>query len=314
MLITTTFSFELGSVTGEFLNELVIASRFRPTRIRTSDFKRRGGTFEPNDLRRLRNGTPPQVTLEGATGVGGPYLRFGRFPAWGFEAFTWNVSASDQPDWRVLNQVAAHSGFTSGTSAAADYTYWQSETSLDAYRAARLSVDQLPTVRDSSLNEEIVDISRHPGRRTLFARMWLHAAWRMWFGHAAFEFLSKHRLASFRGARRIEELEPGVTFIELFEMPESAPWHEDIASAFRKWTGMDDLEAQASAVAAGVSDPTFEVVEGASDSGVARRVVEWLDERGDLIRRSRAQVRRTIDLDASGKVIRATDEPAHNGC
>lgn len=301
----TTFCFSIDSLTGSDISEMIEAGLgFEPTRIRTDDFLKAGGSFSRRDqLQRLRRSrVVTRVRLETDKAEDGPYFHVITLPAWGLQVASWKQTGIEIPGVEYLNQLAANPGFNAGYRADAEDTFWQSEEKLSTYEVFGRSHAGLPKITDHVFGGEKVDIGRNPGRRSLFPGMWLQAAWQMWFGGGAFRYLSRERLLAFVGANRIVVLDSGSVFVELYgdwkacSQPESRRRQE----SFRKWTGMDELEAQAGDFGRGLGDPTFEIREGSFSRGGSRYLTQWLDAEGNPVRKSRAVKKVEIEASTDG--------------
>lgn len=132
-------------------------------------------------------------------------------------------------------------GFNAGFLVDGADDFWQNTEHLSDYQNYKKPYFHL------SIDGDRVDISANPGRRFEYPGMLLSSGWRMWFGNFGLHVLGKEKLLTFPGAERIEELENGTVFIELYRNPEDYDSLENRRRqlGFREWVNMEQLEAGA---------------------------------------------------------------------
>ncbi|HYG33577.1 MAG TPA: hypothetical protein VEC99_02255 [Clostridia bacterium] len=301
-----TFCFDLDSLKPAELAELIQRSLgFAPTYIRSDQFCKNGGKFKPSHLEKLAAlDELSSVELETDLRMRGDYFHFATLGGLGFQALYWHVAPSRAPSLEFLHALSQRPGFNAGYCSDAEYEFWQSIDSLTTYRMRGRSTENLHTISDPDTGELVVDLSRNPGRRRRFSGMWLQAAWRMWFGPGAFPALPPDRLLSFGECSRKEQLPAGTIFIELFEQVEQTetPENQRRQQAFSDWLGLDQLEKRAGEFG-DKSDPGMDIKPGKFPHGGVWLLTQWFDEAGQLVRRSRATYRKSVELDARCRPI-----------
>lgn len=127
-----------------------------------------------------------------------------------------------------------------------EFVFWQSAYNINTFKHFGKSYKKLPKTFDPFFEEEIVDISKNPGRRMLVSEMWLLSTWIMFFGEYFFQFVPKQRLLSFPYAFEIKELPSGAVFIKLYDDVTKSDEKENlkIMQLFREWINLDQLEKQ----------------------------------------------------------------------
>ena len=129
----------------------------------------------------------------------------------------------------------------------------------------------------------------------------------MWFGPNTYPFLPVERLRSFPHAERIEALDGGVTFIELFSDPDdvATPHARERQRQFREWMDLDGLEDRADEVLREVlpDDPAVELDYGDHGHGGWAQITTWLDDAKQPIRRSEAVYVRRQELTQRGDIL-----------
>jgi hypothetical protein len=127
--------------------------------------------------------------------------------------------------------------------------FWQSADLINTYKTHKRPYAHLKRM-EHRIGLPIlakVDISENPGRQTLTYAMKLMAAPEMWFGPGCWDYFDKTRGASFPDAEEIQTLEGDIVYVRLFDW--TTPDYEagqilDLQERFRKWVGMDEVEAQ----------------------------------------------------------------------
>jgi hypothetical protein len=209
----------------------------------------------------------------------------------------------------LVEAVARLPGFNAAYRGDADDVYWQSETSIEAYEAAGRPHARLPKVEGGFFpgEDEQIDVSANPGRRTPYDGILLWAASRMWFGARAFEHLDRERLVALPVGEVVERADGLVVMVDLFPLDWMGSRPDEVRSrqrTFRDWMGFDALEERADEVAEAEADPVLEIEIGTFEHGGVRRLTEWLDESGvRAVPRSRARRSRTVELSEDGRVL-----------
>lgn len=118
----------------------------------------------------------------------------------------------------------------------ADYVEVQSELYESMLTNKQYPVEIISTIKNTPvrrfLADNEIDTRFNPGRTVLIGRLTLLAAWKMWLGEPFFEFVSKDRVISFPHAFKIEEMESGIIFVQLFERMEDSYTPDGM---FRQW-------------------------------------------------------------------------------
>jgi hypothetical protein len=149
------------------------------------------------------------------------------------------------PSDAFVEQVVLHPAFRAGHAGDDKDMFWQSESSLRAYRAHGRSHDHLPKVPGGFFpgEHEEIDVSRNPGRRSAVDGIWLCAAATMWFGEYAFTLLNRDRLMA-TPVGEVVNVGDTVLRVDLFPFE----WYRhDVGgvrerqSRFREWMGYDAI-------------------------------------------------------------------------
>lgn len=306
--LLTSLCFELDTFNGAKIAELIREGvGFEPTCIATDDFLKMGAAFHPErHLPKLEKSKKvSSVRLETEQREDGPYFRTVSLGSWAFQVIYWRLDSYRSPDLDLVSELVSQPGFNAGYMADADDVFWQSEANLSTYGLYGKPHDHLPKIKDEVFGGYKVDVLKNLGASYLFPGMWLQSAWRMWFSGKAFDFLPKQRLLSFRDSDQTKELSNGVVFIQLYSDPASYASPESRArqQSFRDWVGIADLAAQAGEYSSGRADPSFEIEEGEYEHGGIRMFTYWLDEEGNLVRKSHAVKQLIQELDEAGSVV-----------
>lgn len=97
-----------------------------------------------------------------------------------------------------------------------DDIFWQTEEQIAAYEEVNKPLPDDVEIVEHPIFGEAIDISKNPGRRTIFPGMLIQPSWKMWFGPRAFKYLPKRELLSFQNAYRVEERQ-GFVFVQLYK-------------------------------------------------------------------------------------------------
>lgn len=161
------------------------------------------------------------------------------------QVLTWIIPHNKYPKVDFIKHVA-HNNFLTGYVFDSDYVLWQTESVLNNYKAFKKPYEHLSTYWDHELQLEKVDISNNPGRMTLVKGTWIMASWKMYFGTAFYQYISKDKLLSFKGANQIKELENGIIYIELYEdnSTPDTPENANKLAEFRHYFDLDNLELE----------------------------------------------------------------------
>ena len=263
---------------------------FEPTRIEGEQLRTMGRRYKAaRDLAALdKLDGPVSVSLYGGKGDE-LFLDAAEVPRWNMGALYWKLPDDVLFPSETVEWMTRLPGFTAAYAGDCDDALWQSQRAIQSYEGRRPH-EHLPK-RWNGWEWEI-DISVNPGRRTLFPGFWIYAAWRMWFGPNTYPFLPVERLRSFPHAERIEALDGGVTFIELWSDPDdvATPHARERQRQFREWMDLDGLEDRADEVLREVlpDDPAFELDYGDQGHGGWAQITTWLDAERKPIRRSEA--------------------------
>lgn len=96
------------------------------------------------------------------------------------------------------------------------------------------SIKNTPFTFDKYTGGKEYDISFNPGRDILIGHTHILAAWKMWYGEDFYKIVPKDHILNFPNAYRIEELDKGRVFIQLFEKIEESDSEENMQNQ-RKW-------------------------------------------------------------------------------
>lgn len=302
MSMLETVCFELDFVTPELVAKLMEAEwlRFEPLEVRGKVFGRSRRYRREHHIRCVREaGSLGSLALEG---VGDSSFEVATVRAWNARFLYWKLAAHQGHSIKQIGELGRHVGFRAAYAGDREDVFWQSQHSINTFELHGRPHESLAKIRDPDTGQARIDISRNPGRRSLFPGMWLQAAWRMWFGGEAFRYLPKARLLDFAEAVEVRELENGVVFIQLFDDPfeASSAANRERQAAFREWVGMDELEARAREIAGNEADVRGEIEHGSFPHGGTRRAVCWLDSDDRRVPRSGAVRRQIVELDESG--------------
>lgn len=209
-----------------------------------------------------------------------------------FETVSWCCPIDSLPKKEFFNTLSLRPGFNAGYISDAEDLNWQSETLVSNYELFGKSHEGLPKIWDDDFEEERIDTLQNPGARHPIPRMWLQAAWRMWFGPGAFEFIPKERPQAFEDAHRIERLDDQALFIQLFSDPDDFDSGASRAkqASFNDWVGKASLVAQGTDLDPGPKDPSHEIERGKFDHGGVKRLTIWLDENDKPVVRTEKKV------------------------
>jgi hypothetical protein len=305
--LLTCFCFDMETLNGRNIAGIIEEGLgFVPSEVKTNDFFKAGARYTDGVLKRIASSDRiSEVRLQTDAGPAGPYFQVISIGTWGFQAVYWRVPSLDVPSRELCERLTDMPGFNAGYRCAADDVFWQSETNPATYELYDRPHKNLPKVIDPATGEPRIDIRANPGRRTPFPGMWLQSCWQMWFGRGAFARLPMSRLRSFPGAEVNKRLKSGAVFIQLYSDPFSydSSTSRTVQTAFREWSGMNELEERALEAGAREIDPSFEIREGVFPHGGVRLLTEWLDERDNPTRRSRAAKRVDVELDAEGREL-----------
>lgn len=208
-------------------------------------------------------------------------------------------------DRSLIDAVVSRPGLNAGYLSDAEDSYWQSETSIEAYERRGRPHAHLPKTDGGFFpgEGEPIDVSGNPGRQSPFGGIWLFAAAEMWFGPGAFRYLDRERMLELP-VGSVEQAAGATLHVELFPFD----WYEanlDEVRArqrqFRDWMGFDELESEADDLLDDEpSDPVCEIETGAFPNGGVRLVTEWLDRDGVReVPRSRAERKRLCEAATS---------------
>ena len=308
-LLLTALCYELDSLTGKTIVEIMRGGLgFEPTRLRTDKFLKSSGKLTDRWLKKLA-GTDELQTLEiqSSLGPGGPSLQYTRFLDWGFQGLFLRTPYDSAPDLARMLKLTSIKGFTFAACADSDDVQWQSETFISNYETSGRSYAGMAKVYDPTWERDMIDIKQNPGRISLFVGMWLQSGWRMWFGQPSFKYMPPRRLLSFPQAQIAEQLKSKVIFLQLYPDADAFAERDNRArqAAFRKWMGMDIYEDHATdfLASSGKSDPPHEMKSGKFPHGGVWHYMEWLDQHGNLTRRSKAVKKRESEYDENLKRV-----------
>ena len=295
-----------GTVDGRLFARLVedYELGFTPTSLSWSGTGRSSGRFSARALGKVA----AAGSLDWARVQAGDRETFGLAGIAGHnvEQLIWErCTASDDA---LVAEVAALPGFNAAYRGDADDVYWQSEDSIESYELAGRPHGHLPKIAGGFFpgQDQVIDVSANPGRRTPFDGILLWASSRMWFGPRAFAHLDRERLLASPVGDITESDDGRIVIVDLFPLDWIASRHDEVRSrqrSFREWMDFDQLESRADEVAAAESDPTFEIETGTFEHGGVRRLAEWLDESGRAVPKSRAVKGRIVELSDDGRLL-----------
>lgn len=301
------FCFDEGSLRGHDIARIVAETvKFETPHIMARHFMKNGGTFKPEaHLAKIASLDEVGFLILGLPSFEGNYFDFGGIGAWDFETLSWCCPIDQLPEKDFFDQLAQQPGFNAGYVSDADDVLWQSEPLISNYELFGKSHNGMPKRWDEDFEEEQIDTLKNPGARHPIPGMWLHAAWRMWFGTGAFRFIPREKLLSFADAHRVESQAYQTVFIELFADPASydSKAIRTKQASFNAWVGKADLVARGADLITGPNDPSLEIEHGAFEHGGVKRVTAWFDEAGDSVVRSRAATCDIQEVDEKGGVI-----------
>jgi hypothetical protein len=209
----------------------------------------------------------------------------------------------------VLEELACRRGFRAGYCHSAEDTFWQGAIQTDTYVLRNRPHEHLPKIWDDDLNELTIDISRNPGRRDLISKMWLQAAWRMWYGEEAQKLIPRELLLSFPDAARKSTLPCGTVFLQLFDDPLAGddPENRRRQQAFRDHMGFDAVIERADNERN--PDRHFEHQKGSFANGGTHRFIRWVDAKGRTALRSRAARKEISEFSEDAELLKKWVEP-----
>ena len=278
---------------------------FTPATLFASETSRDGVPFDARALRRLA-ATRELAWARVAGAEGGEFALTG-IAGHPVTQLVWQREGAGHDG--LVEAVAELPGFNAAYRGDADDAYWQSETSIEAYEAAGRPHAHLPKVEGGFFprEDEQIDVSANPGRRTPYDGSLLWAASHMWFGPRTFEHLDRERLLGLPVGEVAERADGRTVVVDLFPLDWMGSRLDDVRSrqrTFRDWMGLDALEERADEVAEAEADPTLEIETGTFEHGGVRRLTEWLDEGGlRAAPKSRARRSRTVELSDDGRVL-----------
>jgi hypothetical protein len=308
-LLEITFCFEPETLAGDDIASIFERTHFfEPSKVRTDTFCDLGCKFQPEHLRRLAKDPKLHVVkLETEAGMEGPFLYATQLR--GMQCLYMQFSGEQVFPLILLSELACRKGFRAGYSHIGDDTLWQGETQIDAYVRLNRPHDRLPKIWHDDLNEWAIDISGNPARRQLTSKMWLQAAWRMWFGEEAQQLIPKELLLSFPDASQKSTLPCGTVFIELFDNPLAYddPENRRRQQAFRNHAEIDAI------IEKNNNDPNpdrhHEHQKGTFAFGGTHRFIRWMDDKGRTVLRSRSTCKEIKEYAGDGNLVKEWIEP-----
>jgi hypothetical protein len=278
---------------------------FTPAKLLSSETSRDGVPFDANALGRLA--ATRELAWARVVGADGGEFALTGIAGQPVTQLVWQGERAGHDG--LVEAVAELPGFNAAYRGDADDAYWQSETSIEAYEAAGRSHAHMPKVEGGFFpgEDEEIDVSANPGRRTPYDGILLWAASRMWFGARAFEHLDRERLLALPVGEVGDPADGRTVVVDLFPLGWMGSRLDEVRRrqrTFREWMGFDTLEARADEVAAAETDPTLEIESGTFEHGGVRRLTEWLDETGlRAVPKSRARKARTVELSDDARVL-----------
>ncbi len=152
----------------------------------------------------------------------------------------WEIMDQQLLSSDLLQQLIHHPKFTAGYCADAMEIKLQSEINIGVYKGYGLKPKHVTT---NEYGDQVVDISKNPGRKKLVKGFWLMSCWKMWFGVPFIDIVGKSTLDSFdQGVLNV--VENYVITIQLYENPFAAEdkKNRQVQQAFRDHLKMDELE------------------------------------------------------------------------
>jgi hypothetical protein len=242
--------FDRGFLTGADLVKIASQVEFlAPATVVLDDKLPWGTTFEPKHFAEIAaSGHPAHFVLapdERLAHDDGPFIHLIQNRR--FQCLYLQFARFDGDSLELLDDLVCKREFRSGLLHSSEDTFWQLEKDPDYYVQCGRPHEHLPQIWDDDLRKSVVDISHNPARRHNVFDMWVQAAWRMWFGEAAFKHVPKEVLLSFRDAEEITTLPCGTIFVELFKDPYAfdTPENRRRQQAFLDHIGIDAIVQKA---------------------------------------------------------------------
>ncbi len=211
---------------------------------------------------------------------------------------------ADAVSLELLDELACSSGFRAGYGHDSEDTFWQGMTQVSEFSTFNRPCERLPKVWNTDLNRWDIDVRRNPARRDAISTMWLQAAWRMWFGAEAQLLIPKDILLAFPDATSIRTLPCGTIFLQLFDDPWAFadPENRRRQQAFRDYADFDAIIENSHKV----KNPDCHgyLYKGNFEYGGVRRIVEWQNDEGRSVLRSRATQREIREQNEYGELLK----------
>jgi hypothetical protein len=228
-----------------------------------------------------------------------------RFESPCFHFTTWNgchvlwlrYSYSHLPPKSFFDQLTSLPGFNAGYLMDDDDDFLQNHIFISYYKRHNKPYSHLPIV-----DGDRVDVSANPGYRFEYPGMIVSSGWRMWFGNGALQLFGREHTLNFRDAEKVEELDNGVVFFQLYENPRDCelPENRRRQKSFRKWVKMDHLASVArDQLNRMPSDPVYEIDFGKIETGKFKHrevilLTTWLNRKRKPVHKSEAVQRRLL--------------------
>jgi hypothetical protein len=162
----------------------------------------------------------------------------------GIESIYWKIEDNEAIKDSYFNEVCNFHGCLNIFQYDNDFVLWQSEKSVSRYIDCKRPYEHLPIFEEGILKRKLIDISVNPGRSVTVNGLTIMAAWKTWFAPSVFPIFPKEKLLRFENAFRIEELNNGSVFVQLYKNVADSEKLENlnVMQKFRNFMNMEGIE------------------------------------------------------------------------